>query len=526
MSTSQTDTAAARYEALRPERDVFLDRARAAAELTLPMLIPPAGSTSASQFSTPFQSVGARGANNLSSRLLTALFPANQPFFRFVVDQGALEAGLAAQGAEDAAEEVKAAVDEGLSKVEAMVMEDVAASGDRTVLGETLKHLVVGGNVMFFTDEKAGSRMYPLEQYVSKRDPMGRLLESVIREEVAPAALDPEFLKRLPVSAEGKDASAERSIELFTHLKRDGDQFHVYQECRGEEVPGTYGTYPVDASPFIPLRLTHIAGEDYGRSYVEEYLGDLKSLEGLTQSIVEGAAAAARLLTFVRPGATTRVRDVAEARNGDVLTGTADDVTHLQMNKFQDFRVALEMADRIEKRLEYAFLLNSAIQRTGERVTAEEIRYMAQELEATLGGVYSILAEELQLRYVRTKINSMQRDGRIAELPEDIVKPVIVTGLEALGRGHDRDKLTRYVATASDLLGPEEAVRRIDAGVVLKRLAQADGIDPKGLVLDDNTVASSEQRSQLMALVDRLGPDVIKQMGTGTAAGSETPISV
>ncbi|WP_416142518.1 portal protein [Escherichia coli] len=44
---------------------------------------------------------------------------------------------------------------------------------------------------------------------------------------------------------------------------------------------------------------------------------------------------------------------------------------------------------------------NSAVQRTGERVTAEEIRYVASELEDTLGGVYSILSQELQLPLVR-----------------------------------------------------------------------------------------------------------------------------
>lgn len=46
-------------------------------------------------------------------------------------------------------------------------------------------------------------------------------------------------------------------------------------------------------------------------------------------------------------------------------------------------------------------LLNSAVQRNGERVTAEEIRYVAGELEDTLGGVYSLLSQELQLSLIR-----------------------------------------------------------------------------------------------------------------------------
>ena len=60
-------------------------------------------------------------------------------------------------------------------------------------------------------------------------------------------------------------------------------------------------------------------------------------------------------------------------------------------------QVSLQAITRIEERLAFDFLLNSAIQRKAERVTAEEIRYMAQELETAQGGVYSILSQEMQL---------------------------------------------------------------------------------------------------------------------------------
>ena len=43
--------------------------------------------------------------------------------------------------------------------------------------------------------------------------------------------------------------------------------------------PGSEGQYKKDLMPWIALRMVHLDGEDYGRSFVEEYLGDLKSLE-------------------------------------------------------------------------------------------------------------------------------------------------------------------------------------------------------------------------------------------------------
>lgn len=67
--------------------------------------------------------------------------------------------------------------------------------------------------------------------------------------------------------------------------------------------------------------------------------------------------------------------------------------------------------------MSFAFLLNSAVQRQGERVTAEEIRYVAGELEDTLGGVYSILAQELQLPLAKRLLNQQQAIGAMAQLP-------------------------------------------------------------------------------------------------------------
>ena len=121
-------------------------------------------------------------------------------------------------------------------------------------------------------------------------------------------------------------------------------------------------------------------GNDYGRSFVEELYGDLKSLEALTGAIVEGSAASAKLLFMVRPNGTTKARSIADAPNGAIISGAAEDVTTLQAQKFNDFRVAQETMQTITERLAYSFLLNSSVQRQAERVTAEEVRYMAQEL--------------------------------------------------------------------------------------------------------------------------------------------------
>ena len=139
------------------------------------------------------------------------------------------------------------------------------------------------------------------------------------------------------------------------------------------------------------LRMVRVDGEDYGRGYVEEFLGDLKSLEGLSQSLVESAAASSKVVFMIRPNSVTKKRDLALTRNGDIITGSRDDVSVLQTDKQYDLRVVQESIRALEERMSFAFLLHTAIQRDAERVTTQEIRYMAEQLETSMG-VYICLS--------------------------------------------------------------------------------------------------------------------------------------
>ena len=74
------------YNKLEMNREVYLQRARDCAKLTIPTLFPDKGSNEATEYQTPYQSVGARGVMNLASKLMLALFPPHAPFFRLSVD--------------------------------------------------------------------------------------------------------------------------------------------------------------------------------------------------------------------------------------------------------------------------------------------------------------------------------------------------------------------------------------------------------------------------------------------------------
>ena len=491
-----------RYRELELRRNPFLMRANECSQLTIPSLIPEQKDAGI-EYKTPFQSIGARGVNNLAAKLLLALLPPNMPFFRLRIDNLVLE--------EEQDEEFKTEIEEGLSKIEQLVMGDVSSSTDRTVIFEGIRYLIVGGNALFYvpTSPKEKMRTFHFDQFVVRRDPSGNVIEMITREEVAASLLPVAIREKIKDTTQENDL---KTAKVYTYIYRDGDVFKVFQETHGHTIPDTNGTYPLHACPWIPVRFIRSDGEDYGRSYVEEYLGDFRSLEALTQGIVEGSVASAKVIFLVNPNGMTSTKDLAETPNCGFAAGRKDDVTCVQPEKQMDLRQAAELADKIERRIAAAFLMNTSIQRAGERVTAEEIRLMAEDLETALGGVYSLLAEELQLPYVNCKLAKMQKSGKMAKLPKDVVKPAIVTGMEALGRSSDKAKLSEFAVITQQALGPQVLSQYINPLNWLKRLTASLGLDSKGLIKSDEQLQQEQQQAQMMQLTQQLGPNAINAM--------------
>ena len=254
-------------------------------------------------------------------------------------------------------------------------------------------------------------RVFPLTQYVCQRDSSGNVCEIIVQEKMSVMALDKDVAAQVMTDPNYKK---DEEVELYTHVyKLPNDEFYVCQEANGVKIPSSVGTFKKDRLPYQALRMIRVDNEDYGRGYVEEFLGDLKSLEGLSQSLVESAAASSKVVFLVRPNAVTRKKDLSLSRNGDIITGTAEDVSVLQAQKQFDLQVVERMIQKLEERLSFAFLLHTAIQRQAERVTAQEIRYMAEQLETAMGGVYSLLSQEFQLPLVSILMKRMEQANEI-----------------------------------------------------------------------------------------------------------------
>ncbi len=347
-------TAKQRYDVLSSDRTQYLRLAEEGTRLTLPYLIrgeEEYTKAGARNLQTPWQSVGAKGVVTLSAKLMLALLPPQTSFFKLQLDDSVLEQGQFPP-------EARSELDLSFAKIERTILESIAASSDRVVVHQALKHLVVAGNVLIFMGQ-AGLKMYPLNRYVIERDGNGNVIEIITKERISHKLLEkevpPEILYAkgiLDVNNPQTDTTgSSKECDVYTHIIRDNNRFIWQQEVYDYVIPASKGKAPIDITPWLPLRFNTVDGEAYGRGRVEEFMGDLKSLEALSQALVEGSAAAAKVVFVVSPSSTTKPQTLASAGNGAIIQGRPDDIGVVQVGKTADFRTAFELATTLERRI-------------------------------------------------------------------------------------------------------------------------------------------------------------------------------
>ena len=81
------------------------------------------------------------------------------------------------------------------------------------------------------------------------------------------------------------------------------------------------------------------------------------------------------------------------------------------------------------------------------------------------------------------------------KFPKDTLKPQIVTGMEALGRGQDLNKLSQLLQMLAPL-GKDVIARELNVDDYIDRLGASLGIDTSGLVKSAEQKAQEQQQAQ------------------------------
>ena len=494
---------AGRYASLAGVREGLLERARGHAALTIPSLFPEAGTSEDQMLLSPYQSVGARGVNNLSNKLLLTLFPVSSPFFKLEIPEGII------QQLQEADPSVKEVLEAGLTEMENTIQSDLEINAFRAILFVALRQLIVVGDFLLHIPAKGEPRGFKLDKYVVKRSVSGTPLEIILKEVISREELPQEWLDQLQEadkldshssddSGRGTGALRDRKYDLYTRIHLEGQWQHEAKYIHGVKLEGSEAKYPKEASAWLPLRWGAEPGEDYGRSYVESYSGDLLGAEGLARSIQEHSAIASKTFGVLRPNSNMTPADIARVPNGGFIVGEPEDLVYPEVGKRNDMQVAQATFESLKDSLSRAFLITQV--RDSERTTAEEIRMMASELETALGGAYSLLGVTLQRPLLLREIDRLQKDTtiKLPKIDKREMEPKVIVGLEGLGRGTDLEKLMKAVAAIAQIAPNAQHIPQLDMAKIVQFTFNAVGLD-SAEVLKSEEQKQAEQQAQQQA---------------------------
>jgi hypothetical protein len=91
-------------------------------------------------------------------------------------------------------------------------------------------------------------------------------------------------------------------------------------------------------------------------------------------------------------------------------------------------------------------------------------------------------------------------------MPDEALSPSITTGIEALGRGHDLDKLDMFVKGMADIVPPDLLGKYVNFPDYMTRRATALGIKTDGLINTQEQVQQeqmAQQQAQQQAMMQQ-----------------------
>lgn len=450
-----------------------------------------------------YQSVGSQAVNSLANKIMLALFAPSRPFFRADPGKKTREQ-LAKMGIDHNA------LKDFMAKAELECVKVLDSKNVRPVLFEIIKSLIVTGNSLMILGDNLN--YVRVTNYVVKRDYYGRPCEIMTRACMKFEQLTQDV--RDFIKANSKDQTRfkdDDEVSLYRWYKLDetGERFKLSQWVDDIELTDHKytGDWPRDEVPARPLTWIITEGADYGTGLVEDYASDLAALSTLSTAYVQGSVLASEFRWLMNPSGQMLPEDVEKSRNGAVIPGVKGDLDLVSAGSTmgQTLQTCLAGMDQYTRRISQGFLMFSGVTRDAERVTAEEIRMQANELENSLGGAYSRLAIDMQLPIANWLME--QQDMSIEGVD---VQLSIVTGLNALSRNGDSDNLRGALAAVGALYQQNPAVvatLKLDA--IVRDFFAGFGLVASDYVKTQAEMAQEAQQAQSQQLQAQAASNVV-----------------
>lgn len=498
-----------RFEELKPIANKYRDRGREFAKVTLPYLQPDTdGDTSSQEFQNDYNTEGAKLVNSLANTYAEQLFPAGRSFNKLTLKPEQYEE--AAQDKED--------IDAQFAAIERSFREHFATMNARPTLLDAMKHLIVTGNVLLHLTDTNKLVAYAIDEYVLLRGLDGEVLEIITEDKKSvwslPADIQAQVISALQLEAKD-DETLRETVSLYTYIRKNPDaenQWIVNQSVEGVNLPEE-NTYSAKEMRWIPVVWNRTRREMYGRGLVEEHFGSFWTLSILSEALALGAVTMADIKYLVKPGSLVDVQELNASGSGSFHYGEPEDVNAITSEKGRDMMFIREVIEGYKRHLGEVFMYLPSTMRDAERVTAEENRLRAVSLEKAHGGVYSSLAETMQRPLAELTYSIM---GIMDQLEMGDITIEIVTGIDALSRGGENDRINHWLADLANFNSlPEDIRPMFDKEAFLKSTATGRDVDfTKFIITNEEAAKAAKSQAEMQAGLDAQ----VRQAGAAQAA--------
>lgn len=399
--------------------------------------------------------IGARLVNHLANKVVDTMFPHDRPFFTVTLTPEMRQKLRKEMGA-DAEAQFAEAVREETAAVEEVAMRKLKLASYRPQAVLAMLHAIISGNAILRRLPDDSRAVYGIKDFCIRRDVTGKMTELLLRDSKKFGSLPKELRQR--VLNEHPEYKSTTDCKLYTHYKFDGTRWAMRQGVDRVQIDNGTRYKPVDL-PVLPLVWRLARGENYARGLVEDHAPAFHQVDVLTKALIDMVGIMADVKFLVDPASLLDVIELNNSARGSFHQGREGDISTPDMKRGLAIGDTLEVVRGLERELAQGFLLNSAGVRDAERVTAEEIRFIAVELESAFGGLYSRLAIEWQQREAEYAVSQINFDTELGNSKLPAFEVVVTTGLESLSREGQLDNLRRAIADLQMLDAVPEEIR-------------------------------------------------------------------
>lgn len=479
------------WREMETDKGDLVERCKEYARLTIPSICPDddAGRTEQEKGNVM---IGARAVSHLSNKIVNILFPHDRPFFGISLSPEA-EFKLAAEVPSQQLAQAMESIQKEGRRVVRFAVSKLNLVSYRPLAVDAVKHTIITGNAVIRRFPDGTRAVYGVKDIGVFRHINGTPYDIILRDATRVDGLETSVRNALIKERPGVRNNT--VVSMYTRWRKVGDKWEVTQAV--DTVPlSTFKMVTERNLDVVLLTWSLARGENYGRGAVEDNIALFSSVDVATTALLDLYGIAADIKFFIKPGSVIDVVEVNESRRGSYHVGDPADIgsPEIGRQKAADIQVLSQDISNWSQEIAQIFLMTSGGIRQAERVTAEEIRLYAAEVESAFGGMYSRMCMQWQ------KPEAEWCVSKVINSVGSTMQVEITTGLDAIS---DEAKLENMRMSLNDLgllnTVPEDVRGQLDTVKIADYIFGKRNISFEAFTLTKEQLQERQQQQQAAA---------------------------